>query len=357
MNEQTTPYRTGVVSLAVLFVVGTLVVSLPTGAVSPQSTVEAGSTISTAGTYELAPYTANTTESNGLTVTGSPVEIDGRQNRLVGPETAGSVGVSAPDGADESSLVVRNLTLSGWETGVRTSNVSTVTIRDTVVRSNHTGVRISGAQTVRIEDSTLVVDEGTVFEDVGRVVLENTSIRTVDTESIVAVNTSVYVGRNVRLTGGVQVRRGIVKLAPNTATPTPPTGVESILRGGGGGGGGVDGAGSGGGPPQDVTTTPAETTHSKETIAASNTTTPTVPKDPESTVEPTNTTGVSRAHGPESTVSHEHASSPTTDADSTVATAHAEGADESTAVRTPGFGGVVALTALGAWSVRRLRAD
>ncbi|WP_416839630.1 hypothetical protein [Haloferax sp. DFSO52] len=395
--------RTRLVSLVALFVFGTLVATLSAGAVATQHTVEAGSTISTAGTYQLAANASNTTASKGLTVTGSPVEIDGHGERLDGPGTRGSIGIYAPGGSNASSLVVRNLTLSGWGTGIRTSNVSTVTIRNTVVRSNHTGVRIDGANTVRIENSTLVVDDGTVFEDVDRVILENTSIRTIDSESIIATNTTVYVGRNVRLSGGLRVRRGVVEF-DDTKTPTvgpesgdstadaemspgseteiitgvpqatqpttaPPRGVESGLGGGygdgssgGGGGSGGTGGGSGGGSaavsaPQDDTTTPTVsiTNPADETVGASNTTMSTVADGSESTRDQTETTEDRQEQGQEGETSRD--SSLTTSPASTVATTQADDFDESTTVQNPGFGVIVAVSALGVWSIRRVHSD
>lgn len=229
MTDRPTQHRVRVALVVSLLLFGSLLASLPAAGFVPlptagnagNSPVEPGATISTAGTYELSGNATATNTSNGVTVTGSSVELDGRGYRLNGPATAGSIGVYVPADAGVSSLVLRNLTLSGWETGVLARNVSTVTIRATEVYSNRTGIRVERADTVRIVDSTLVVDDGTYFEDVDRLILENSTITTVGSESIVAENTTVYVGRGVRLTGGVLVRSGVVKVIVEPTVPEP----------------------------------------------------------------------------------------------------------------------------------------
>lgn len=379
MNRQPRRDTTRLVVLVVLFVSGTLFVS--TGGVAAPSTVEPGATISSAGTYELASNASDTTASKGLTVTGSAVELDGRGYRLTGPATRGSVGIDVPASADTSSLVVRNLTLAGWQTGIRASDVSTVTIRDTVVRSNHTGVRIDDATTVRIENATLVVADGTVFEDVDRLVLENTSIRTTDSESVLAVNTSVYVGRNVRLSNGVRVSRGVVRLDDDTPTAVtdtasdpqqtatsakrPATGASSAdspagspagsSAGSSPGGSGASSSGAGGVPPRVGTTTRAEATvtPANGNGTAPQSTTPVAADSPPSSASATTERRGAGEPNRESTPD-----SPTAEeTESLVVSERTTGAGESSSVPTPGFGFVLAVSALGAWAIRLTRVD
>jgi hypothetical protein len=94
-----------------------------------------------------------------LDVRGATVTVDGSDRRLTGPWTSIGAGVSATNESVDR-LVVRDLALTRWGTGVAVADAETARIGDSAVVVIHRGVVARNVSTVTVADARPVAVGG-----------------------------------------------------------------------------------------------------------------------------------------------------------------------------------------------------
>ena len=116
--------------------------------------------ITAPGTYLVA--------ADGWDGTATPIEIrasdvvlDGRNRTIDGTGRSGSCGVLVSGAGTLSNVVVRNLRLTNWETGIRIANATSSTIEGCDVAHNRVGVALGDTQSVSVRDSRIHANDDT----------------------------------------------------------------------------------------------------------------------------------------------------------------------------------------------------
>ncbi len=129
--------------------------------------------IESPGTYTIA--------ADGFDGTATPIEIrasnvvlDGGDHTIDGTGGDGSCGILVGADGPLSDVVVRNLRLTNWETGIRAENVTGSVIEDCEVAHNHDGIALVDARDVEVRDNLVVANEETGIRVSGS---EETTVR------------------------------------------------------------------------------------------------------------------------------------------------------------------------------------
>ena len=178
-----------------------------------------------------------------LDVRGSTVTVDGSDRRLTGPWTSIGAGVNATNESVDR-LVVRDLALTRWGTGVAVADAETARIDDSEIGVIHRGVVARNVSTVAVADTRLVAATAGAFHGVDTVSLRNVTTGSHGTlvfdggtraeASNVGLHGRTRVGftaRNVAVTGA----DGVPRLPPGRTRAGPTlevhaTGEEPRLR-------------------------------------------------------------------------------------------------------------------------------
>lgn len=107
-----------------------------------------------------------------LDVRGATVTVDGSDRRITGPWTSMGAGVNATNESVDA-LVVRDLALTRWGTGVAVADADAARIEDSEIGVIHRGVAARNVSTVTIADTRLVAATAGTFHGVDAVSLRN----------------------------------------------------------------------------------------------------------------------------------------------------------------------------------------
>lgn len=131
-------------------------------------------TISEPGTYELAGNVSGPADATCLRITASDVTVDGNGYTISAtdgatedPPLTTGVLVAPPDTSDSlRNVSVRNVSASGWGTGVSVQNAQEATLDDVTVRANRNGIVLTESSRVVVRESTAVDnDDGILTRD------------------------------------------------------------------------------------------------------------------------------------------------------------------------------------------------
>ncbi|WP_318568244.1 hypothetical protein [Salinigranum marinum] len=107
-----------------------------------------------------------------LNVRGATVTVDGSDRRITGPWTSMGAGVNATNESVDA-LVVRDLALTRWGTGVAVADADAARVEDSEIGVIHRGVVARNVSAVTVADTRLVAATAGAFHGVGTVSLRN----------------------------------------------------------------------------------------------------------------------------------------------------------------------------------------
>ncbi len=108
----------------------------------------------------------------GVDVRAPAVTVDGAGRRLSGSWVSVGTGVEATNDSVDS-LVVSDLALSQWQTGIAVANASTLRVENATVGTTARSVVAENLSAVTVEDTRLTASTGGAFHDAGTVRLRN----------------------------------------------------------------------------------------------------------------------------------------------------------------------------------------
>ncbi len=132
----------------------------------PSIPITAPALISNPGHYRLMNDLSNSTEEVAIWITASDVVLDGDGHTLGGAfdkNTSGVLAGNVPGGLE--NITLNNLTVTGWESGMRIDGVTSCSIGDTWATGNQEGIYITGSPWCTIRNCTVI--DNIPFENEG----------------------------------------------------------------------------------------------------------------------------------------------------------------------------------------------
>ncbi len=135
--------------------------------------------ITSPGTYSITAdgYDGRVTP---IEIRSSNVVLDGGGHTIDGSDQPGSCGIRiVGNGASLSNVVVRNIRLSNWETGIYADRISGSVIETSDIDHNSQGIILEDAQSVQIRNNHINANDvrGVTVKDSGNVIVQGNEIR------------------------------------------------------------------------------------------------------------------------------------------------------------------------------------
>lgn len=159
-----------------LLMIGSVVVA-PAGAQGASATeIDACTTITDPGQYVLTADIRDSDAGTCIDVQADDVVIDGAGYTLDGQDAiSDQTGVSAES---QSNVVVRNLEVSEWGSGVNYTSVTGGEVSGVTALSNAVGIELSGTTGVTVDNNTVRnTDNGIFLHAVGETTADNNTVR------------------------------------------------------------------------------------------------------------------------------------------------------------------------------------
>ncbi|EMA51491.1 PGF-CTERM sorting domain-containing protein [Halococcus thailandensis] len=187
-------------TVGVCVVVFALLAAGVAGTASAQSAptpIDSCRTIADDGEYVLTADIANSSQSTCVQILSSDVTFDGGGHTIGGANANGSVGVKVNNSLTSlSNVTVRNVSTTGWTTGVQYLDVANGSIEDVDASGNDRhGIRLRAASDARVENVTATDNDRWSLYAVGNTTVTGTGFATGSTDN------ASFTASDVALTG------------------------------------------------------------------------------------------------------------------------------------------------------------
>jgi PGF-CTERM protein len=187
-------------TVGVCVVVFALLAAGVAGTASAQSAptpIDSCRTIADDGEYVLTADITNSSQSTCVQILSSDVTFDGGGHTIGGANANGSVGVKVNNSLTSlSNVTVRNVSTTGWTTGVQYLDVQNGSIENVNASANaRHGIRLRAASDIRIENVTATDNGRWSLYTVGNTTVTGTGFATRSTDN------ASFTASDVALTG------------------------------------------------------------------------------------------------------------------------------------------------------------
>ncbi|GAA0469221.1 PGF-CTERM sorting domain-containing protein [Halococcus dombrowskii] len=187
-------------TVGVCVVVFALLAAGVAGTASAQSAptpIDSCRTIADDGEYVLTADIANSSQSTCVQILSSDVTFDGGGHMIGGANANNSVGVKVNNSLTSlSNVTVRNVSTTGWTTGVQYLDVANGSIEDVTASGNDRhGIRLRAASDARVENVTAIDNGRWSLYTVGNTTVTGSGFATGSTDN------ASFTASDVALTG------------------------------------------------------------------------------------------------------------------------------------------------------------
>ena len=136
---------------------GILACILFTSSIASAIDINSCTVINTPGTYTLTASISNSSATKCIEITSSNVTLEGNGYTIDGVETSETFGIYAYNSSGTlDDVIIRNITITNWKTGIYLRNVLGGTIEESTIRWNkYAGLQLTGCNTVTIQNNTI----------------------------------------------------------------------------------------------------------------------------------------------------------------------------------------------------------